>query len=99
MSFLITAVVTSSLVSTGVSVYNSAKSRTQQKKMQDAAIARQDAATLAAETKAAKAESDATAAASDKMKKKRMAQTQTILTSPLGTQDDPNIGQSSILGG
>jgi len=81
--------------SIGSAAYSSAKSETLQKKVMD----RQAADVAAAEEKVKGAEALATQQAADKLKKKRISQTQTILTSPLGVQENANVGMTTLLGG
>ena len=52
-----------------------------------------------AEKKAALATSQAAKAAQTKLKKFRLSQTRSILTSPLGVQDEAVTGRTSLLGG
>jgi hypothetical protein len=70
-----------------------------QRQQQQGLLSYQEAQVKAAEAKAAGAEALATQEAKDKLKRQRLSQTQTILTSPLGIPSQANIGTNSILGG
>ena len=82
-------------VGTGVAVQQSVQERKAQKSM----LAGRAAQIAGAEKKAALAETQAAEAASKKLKKFRLAQTRSILTSPLGVQDEAVTGRSTLLGG
>jgi len=68
---------------------------TQQTKL----ISYQEAQVKAAEAKVAGAEALATQEAKDKLRKQRLAQTKTILTSPLGIPSEANLELNTLLGG
>ena len=70
-----------------------------QRKAQKSMLADRAAQIAGAEKKAALAETQAAEAASKKLKKFRLAQTRSILTSPLGVQDEAVTGRSTLLGG
>lgn len=80
----------------GSSVYQASEEKKSQKKILQAA---EDKA-AATEAAAKKAKSDAAQAAKDTLTAKRRAATQTILTSPLGVDDESGTNtRSSVLGG
>jgi len=81
----------------GGSMYSVQAEKTQQKKI----LADQEAKAAAVEQKAATAEATATEAAKAKVVNKKRALTQTILTSPLGIQDESGFGtqRPTLLGG
>jgi len=81
--------------SVGTTAYTAAVEKSNQKELLQA----QEDAVTAAENKAAAAKSLATQEANNKLKKQRLAQTNTILTSPLGVSDEANVGLGSLLGG
>lgn len=106
VGWLIAAVAASTAIGVGTSLYTSSQEAKEQKKLQEAAFQRQDTLTAAQEAKAAAAEQAAKNAeilaaeeAATTLKKKRMAQTQTILTSPLGVTEAANTKGKSLLGG
>ena len=68
----------------------------QEKKQQDKLLQFQLDQTAKAEAKAAQADVLANQAAEDKIRKRRLAQTKTILTTPLGVLSDPLIGQKTL---
>ena len=82
---------TAATVST--SVYSSESQKTQQHKM----LAHQEAMVKQAEDKAAAAEVLAGEQAAEKMKKKRLSQTQTIFTTPLGIAAETGSGSKPTL--
>jgi len=105
-AWIVPAIIAATAGTVGASVYSSAKTATATKKANDASIAAQDAIVKkqeanvkAAEEKAKGAETLAKSQAADKVKKKRLAQTKTVLTSPLGLGDDANIKRTTLLGG
>ena len=67
-------------------------------KRQRQLIEHQERQTAAAEAAAAKAEEDAISAATKKLKQKRLAQTKTVFTTPLGVLTEPSTGQARLLG-
>lgn len=71
----------------------------QQRKSQKSALHARDMAIQSAEKKTAQAQSQAAKAAQQKLKKFRLSQTRSILTSPLGVQDEAVTGRSTLLGG
>ena len=81
--------------SIGTSMYGAAQEKSQQKKL----IEYQEGQVAAAEAKVAGAEKLAAENAVTTLKKKRLAQTNTILTSPLGLSEEANLGLPSLLGG
>jgi hypothetical protein len=81
-------------ISMGTAAYTSSQEAKQQKKLLQA----QEDAVKAAENKAAAAKSLASQEASEKLKKQRLAQTNTILTSPLGVTGEATT-TSNTLGG
>lgn len=90
----------------GTSMYGAAQEKSQQKKLiasqeaqQNAAFAFQEKQVADAEAKAKGAEKLAAENAAELLKKKRLAQTNTILTSPLGLTGEANVGMSKLLGG
>ncbi len=93
-ALLIAAAATAATV-TGSTVYSS----NQEKKSQKSMLQNQENAVRAAEQKAANAEVLATQEATDKVKKRRLAQTQTILTSPLGISEKAQTSLKTLLGG
>ncbi len=76
----------------GTSVYASK----QEKKSQKSALEAQEAAVRSAEEKAKAAEKLSQEEASASLKKLRLAQTQTILTSPLGIAESPQIAKTTL---
>jgi len=90
-----TAILIAGVATVGVT----ASSAHQARKSQKSALAARAAEIAGAEKKAALAESQAAEAASKKLKKFRLAQTRSILTSPLGVQDEAVTGRSTLLGG
>jgi hypothetical protein len=87
-----TAVATAPVAPAVISAQSEAKS---QKKM----LQFQEDQVNAAEAKTKAAEALATQTATEKLKKQRLAQTQTILTSPLGITDQATTGRATLLGG
>jgi hypothetical protein len=75
------------------SVYSSSSAKTQQHKL----LAHQEAMVKQAEDKAAAAEELAGQKASETLKKKRLSQTQTIFTTPLGIAADTGSGSKPTL--
>jgi len=71
----------------------------QERKSQKSALAARAEGIALAEKKAALAASQAAKAAQTKLKKFRLSQTRSILTSPLGAQDEAVTGRTSLLGG
>ena len=94
-------VAVASLAAAGIatSVGTSMYSASQEAKQQEELLQAQEDAVTAAENKADAAKSLATQEANNKLKKQRLAQTNTILTSPLGVSDEANVGLVSLLGG
>ena len=80
--------------SVGTTAYTAAVEKSNQKKLLQA----QEDAVTKAEDKAAAAKSLASQEASEKLKKQRLAQTNTILTSPLGVTGEATT-TSNTLGG
>jgi len=80
--------------SVGTGMYQSAQEKKQQKKT----LNFQEEQVRKAEAAAANADILAAQAAKDKIKKQRLMQTNTILTSPLGIQDEAGT-LKSVLGG
>jgi len=76
-------------------IYGASQEAKQQKKL----IEYQEGQVAAAEAKVAGAEKLAAENAVTTLKKKRLAQTNTILTSPLGLSEEANLGLPSLLGG
>jgi len=97
-SFLVTAIVAAAVIGAGVGIYSSQAAASAQKKSTTRMLEAQRAATEKAEKKAASAASLAGEAAQEKIRKRRLAQTQTILTTPLGIQDQA-VTQATTLGG
>ena len=90
----------------GSSMYGAAQEEKQQKKlieaqegMQKTALDFQTKQVADAEAKVAGAEKLAAEQAATTLKKKRAAQTNTILTSPLGISGEANVGMTRLLGG
>lgn len=90
----------------GSSVYAASVEKSQQKKLisaqeeqQNKAIAFQEKQVADAEAKVKGAEKLAAEQAATTLKKKRLAQTQTILSSPLGVTSEANVGMPRLLGG
>ena len=83
----------------GMGIYSSMKGASQEKKLQKESFEFQENQVKQAEAKVAGAEALATQTAADKLKKQRLAQTNTILTSPLGLTGEANTGLSKLLGG
>ena len=81
--------------SVGTAMYQSHEERVQQKKI----LTRQEDQAAAAEQKARGAEALAKQQAKDTIRKKRLAQTNTILTSPLGVPGEANTQKNVLLGG
>lgn len=103
---LLIAAGVASAATVGTSAYSADQEKKAQKKTLEfqatenqKALDFQTAQVKAAEDKAAAAEELATQEAKDKLKKQRLSQTQTILTSPLGVTDNANLGLSTLLGG
>lgn len=92
---IIGAAVVASGPAVGTSVYGAAQEKSQQKKL----LAAQEDQVKAAEAKVAGAEALANQTAAEKLKKQRLSQTNTILTSPLGVSGEANLGLSKLLGG
>lgn len=82
----------------GISYGTAAYSAGQEDKRQKKLLAAQDANVQRAEKKAASAKSLAAQESADKMKKQRMAQTDTILTSPLGISEEATVGATTLGG-
>ena len=80
--------------SVGTTAFQAHMEKKQQKKI----IGFQEEQVAKAEAAAANADALATQAAKDKIKKQRLMQTNTILTSPLGIQDEAGT-LKSVLGG
>uniref|UniRef100_A0A6M3LMC4 Uncharacterized protein n=1 Tax=viral metagenome TaxID=1070528 RepID=A0A6M3LMC4_9ZZZZ len=99
----ITAAVIISAVSTtasSVSAQNTAaKSARSAREAQEDAMRKAEQDLLAAEGEKSLAEQQAEQKSQDNIRKKRFAQTQTILTSPLGLLTAPNTKQKTLLGG
>lgn len=98
------AIVSSAVV--GTSMYQASVEKKEQKKalsfqaeQQSKLLSYQEAQVKAAEEKVAGAEALAQQEAKEKLRKQRLAQTQTILTSPLGIYDEANLEMSTLLGG
>ena len=83
------------VISTGSSIQQGV----QERKSQKSALAARASEIAGAEEKAALATSKAAKAAQTKLKKFRLSQTRSILTSPLGAQDEAVTGRTSLLGG
>jgi glycerol dehydrogenase-like iron-containing ADH family enzyme len=81
--------------SVGTTAYSSSQEASQQKKLLEA----QEGQVAAAEAKVAEADKLAADTAAEKLRKQRLAQTNTILTSPLGVSGEANVGMSKLLGG
>jgi len=77
------------------SSYQVAAEKSQQKKL----LSAQEASVAAAEAKAKGAEALAAEEAKAKLRKQLLAQTRTILTSPLGIPEEANVGMKTLLGG
>jgi hypothetical protein len=95
-----------SAVAIGSTAYATAEEKSQQKKalafqeqQQNKLLSYQESQVKAAEEKVAGAEALGTQQAKDTLKKRRLSQTQSILTSPLGISDEANLGFSTLLGG
>jgi negative regulator of sigma E activity len=104
-ALLIAAGVTAA-AATGVTAYQASAEKTQQKKalgfqeaQQNKLLSYQESQVKAAEEKVAGAEALAAQTAKDEMKKRRLSQTNSILTSPLGIPGEANLGLSTLLGG
>lgn len=82
----------------GYSAYASAESRSDAKKAQNQILESQQKAVAEAEEKSKAAEKLATEQATEKRKKYLMAQTQTILTTPLGVSGDAETKRPVLLG-
>ncbi|MFA5388876.1 MAG: hypothetical protein WC312_03880 [Candidatus Omnitrophota bacterium] len=90
----------------GTSVYQASEEKKAQKKalsaqeeQQNRLLSYQEAQVKAAEEKSAAAEALAESEAKEKIKKRRLSQTQTILTSPLGIGEEASLGFNTLLGG
>lgn len=95
-----------SAASIGTSVYQTQEQKKMQKEalsfqeeQQTKLLSYQEAQVKAAEEKVASAKALAAQEAKEKIKKRHLSQTQTILTSPLGISDEANLGLSTLLGG
>ena len=89
---IIMAAIIGATASVGTSMYSAQAERTSQKK----ALNAQADAVKQAEQKAKAAESLAEQTAADKIKKQRASQTQTILTSPLGINDQAPVTRTTL---
>jgi len=99
---LIIAAAVGAAAAAGTTVYNTSAAKTAAKheeEFQKDLIAQQDKKVTDAENKAKGAETQAAMSAQEKLKKQRMAQTQSILTSPLGIDEQAQTGAKSLLGG
>ena len=94
-----TAIILGSLAIAGATVGTSAYGSSQENKRQKKILNAQEEQVRAAEDKARGAEALVAQDAADKIKKQRLRQTQTILTSPLGIQEDAEVGTKTLLGG
>lgn len=79
-----TAIIIAGTVAAGAMVGSSAYAAHEEEKQQNKLLAAQREATAKAEAKVANAQSLAQQEAKEKLRKQRLAQTNTILTSPLG---------------
>ncbi len=95
MPIPVIAAAITAVASIGTSIY----STREQKKEQEKSLERQAELISTAEAKVKGAEVLAAQEAKDKLRKQRLAQTQTILTSPLGISENPNLGMKTLLGG
>ena len=95
----VTAIIVGSLIVGGAAVGSAAYSAKQEKKSQQRLLSHQEEQVRKAEEKARGVEALAAQEASDTLKKRRQAQTRTILTSPLGVADDALTGKTTLLGG
>jgi hypothetical protein len=93
------AMVVAAGIVAGGSAYTSAKQATQERKLQEEALDFQRQQVAKAETKVAGAEALAEQIVAEKKRKQRLAQTQTILTSPLGIEGGANTSMPRLLGG
>lgn len=92
------AAVAAAAVGAGASVYTSQASATKQKKASASMLAAQEKAVRDAEKKAAGAKSLAVDEARDKLRKMRLSQTSTILTSPLGIPESSGAAKNTLGG-
>jgi len=92
---IMAATAVTTVATVGTTAYQTSEERKGQKKI----LSAQEASVAAAEAKAKGAEALATEEAKAKLKKQRLAQTRTILTSPLGIPGEANIGMKTLLGG
>jgi hypothetical protein len=92
-------VAASAITTTAVTVYQSSAQATKERHTQEDLLDQQKNAAKAAEDKVAGAKALAEQTAAETLKKKRMAQIDTVLTSPLGVQGSANVGTSTLLGG
>lgn len=91
-TILIGALIAGTTASIGTSVYSAA----QEKKNTKSLIAAQEKAVADAEAKAKAAKSLASQEAAETLKKQRLAQTQTILTTPLGISDEATTAKTTL---
>lgn len=96
MSWIATAIVASAAISTGYAVYSGEKQKNTIKKAQANQEAKDADALKAAQTAQETAESQAKEQI--KERKRRMANSQTIFTSPLGLADQAKTARKTILG-
>jgi negative regulator of sigma E activity len=78
------------------STVSSAAQAEQEKKSQQEALDFQAQQVAAAEAKVKGAEALASQTAADKLKKQRLSQTQTILSSPLGITENANVTKTTL---
>ena len=94
-----TAIIIAAAATTTAAVGTGLLQAHQARKSQKSALAARASEIAGAEEKAALATSKAAKAAQTKLKKFRLSQTRSILTSPLGVQDEAVTGRTSLLGG
>lgn len=96
----VVATSTAILIAAGAAVVGTtAYQAKQERKALKGTLAARAAEIARAEGKVALADSQAAKAAQQKLKKFRLSQTRSILTSPLGVQDEAVTGRSTLLGG
>jgi cell division protein FtsB len=96
---LVAAIIAAGVISAGATVYSSAKSSSEQRKSQNKILDDARNKEVAQADKLAKAGIQAQQTAKDKAAIRRRAQTETILTSPLGVTEDATTSRPTILGG